>query len=197
MISMRRLAVFSLICVACGAQAALTESDEAALRQLAKDYVSWDYTGRPIQFRDRLDYDSYAEQRQILTRLAENPSNGFWRDYWRKRGVQDVGSLRGMSPQEFWQRYHSGLQPLPHWAVKPVAGRVSAEIHAMTEARGMAYVVYQVHRASGNLRHELPLQVLRARRVEGEWRLVAFPEVTAFLRTQLTRPTQKMHKEEE
>ena len=65
----------------------LSNADSAALIKLTKEYASWDYSGRPVEFRERLDYDSFDEQRRILIKLSENGWNGFWGDYWRRRGV--------------------------------------------------------------------------------------------------------------
>ena len=33
---------------------ALTNADTTALKQLTKEYASWDYSGRPVKFRERL-----------------------------------------------------------------------------------------------------------------------------------------------
>jgi hypothetical protein len=40
---------------------ALTKADLAALHDLTSQYVSWDYSERPVEFRERLDYASYEE----------------------------------------------------------------------------------------------------------------------------------------
>ena len=164
---------------------ALTDADAAQLKQLTKEYAAWDYSGRPVKFRERLDYESYEDQRGILIQLAERQWNGFWGDYWRRRGVVDPKALSAFSPREFWLRYHSGLDPLRSEPEAAGTGRISAEIHAITEARGLAYVIYQARHSERRLPREGAFQVLRARRIDGEWRLVAFPRVTAFLRAQL------------
>ena len=185
-------AFFSLalafIALSASAASALTPADHAALRQLTKEYASWDYSGRPVKFRDRLDYDSYEEQRRILLQLAERQWNGFWGDYWRRREVGDLKTLRAFSPRDFWLRYHSGLDPLRSDPETAGSGRISIDIHAVTEARDLAYVVYQVRFPARSVQNEGAFQVLRARWNDGEWRLVAFPRVTAFLRRQLNQP---------
>lgn len=174
-----------------GVAGALTSEDYAALRQLTTDYASWDYSGRPVKFRERLDYDSYEEQRQILIQLAERQWAGFWGDYWRRRSVDDPKALRTFSPRDFWLRYHSGLDPLRSVPQSTGRGRVSIDLHAITEARGLAYVIYQVRYPSHRSATEGFFQVLRARWKDGEWRLVAFPRITAFLRHQLTQPAKR------
>ena len=161
---------------------ALTNADTAALKQLTKEYASWDYSGRPVKFRERLDYDSFEEQRRILLKLAEIQWNGFWGEYWRRRDVGDLKTLRAFSPREFWRRYHRGLAPAPGGKS---SGRISVDVQAITEARGLAYVVYQITHAGRDLASDDTFQVLRARPVGGEWRLVAFPRITATLRRQL------------
>ncbi|MEQ1860563.1 MAG: hypothetical protein ABMA13_11565 [Chthoniobacteraceae bacterium] len=161
---------------------ALTNADLAALKQLTKEYASWDYSGRPVAFRERLDYPSFEEQRKILLKLAEVQWRGFWGDYWRRRDVGDLKTLRAFAPRDFWLRYHSGLAPASGGAK---TGRISVEIHAITEARGLAYVVYQAAHAERDLATEDSFQVLRARFSDGEWRMVALPRITATLRRQL------------
>jgi len=169
----------------------LTSADQAALRELTKEYASWDYSGRPVKFRERLDYDSYEEQRRILVQLAERQWNGFWGDYWRRRGVGDLKTLRALSPRDFWLRYHGGLDPLRSDPETSGTARISIEIHAITEARGLAYVIYQARHSERRLPAEDAFQVLRARNIDGDWRLVAFPRVTAFLRQQLNQPARR------
>lgn len=163
---------------------ALSATDETALRELTRDYASWDYSGRPVRFRERLDYDSYEEQRRILLLLAGRGWNGFWGDYWRRRGVGGLAALRALPPREFWLRYHSGLEA-DAGGERHASGRVSVDIHAVTEVRGLAYVVYQVKYAGHRTADEGSFHVLRARRIGGEWRLVAFPRITEKLRRQL------------
>ncbi|MEP6670904.1 MAG: hypothetical protein ABJF10_17225, partial [Chthoniobacter sp.] len=164
---------------------ALTNDDLVALKQLTKEYASWDYSGRPVAFRERLDYDSFEPQRRILLKLAEERWHGFWGDYWRRRGVSDPKLLRALSPRDFWLRYHSGMEPAPGKQGDAHGGRISVDIHAITEARGFAYVIYQsAHRGLDSAAEE-HFQVLRARWLNGEWRLVAFPKITAGLRRQL------------
>jgi hypothetical protein len=164
---------------------ALTDADHSTLRQLTREYVSWDYSGRPVKFRETLDYESYEEQRGILIQLAERQWNGFWGEYWRRRGVADPKELRAFTPREFWLRYHSGLDPLRSDPETAGSSRISVEIHAITEARGLAYVIYQARHSERRLPKEESFQVLRARKIGDTWRLVAFPRVTAFLRAQL------------
>lgn len=178
----------ALVTLSANAATALTSADHAALRQLTKEYASWDYSGRPVKFRERLDYESYEEQRGILIQLAERQWNGFWGDYWRRREVGDLKTLRSFSPRDFWLRYHSGLDPLRTDPETSGTGRISIEIHAITEASDLAYVIYQVRYPARLVPNEGAFQVLRARRHDGEWRLVAFPRVTAFLRRQLNQP---------
>ncbi len=164
---------------------ALTKEDTAALKQLTREYASWDYSGRPVEFRERLDYPSYEEQRRILLKLAKVQWNGFWGDYWRRRGVKELSSLGSFSPREFWLRYHSVLETGRGIHGGASTGRISVDVHAITEARGFAYVVYQFAHAGRDLSSEDNFQVLRARWSDGEWRLVAFPRITATLRRQL------------
>lgn len=164
---------------------ALTNADTAALKQLTKEYAAWDYSGRPVAFRERLDYASFEEQRRILVKLAEVQWGGFWGDYWRRRGVKEPKALASFSPREFWLLYHSGLDPGGRSPGRASLGRISVVVHALTEARGLAYVVYQVTHAGRDLALEDNFQVLRARWSDGEWRLVAFPRITATLRRQL------------
>ncbi len=178
----------AFVALCASAAPALTSADQAALRQLTKEYASWDYSGRPVKFRERLDYESYEEQRRILIQLAERQGSGFWGDYWRRREVGDLKTLRAFSPRDFWLRYHSGLDPLRSDPDSAGSGRISIDIHAITEARGLAYVIYQVRYPARLVPNEGAFQVLRARWNDGEWRLVAFPRVTAFLRRQLHQP---------
>ncbi|MEP6956858.1 MAG: hypothetical protein ABI883_08530 [Chthoniobacterales bacterium] len=182
------LALFAL---SASAASALTSADQAALRQLAREYAEWDFSGRPVKFRERLDYESYEEQRGILLLLAERQWSGFWGDYWRKREVGDLKTLRAFSPRDFWLRYHSGLDPLRSDPDTTGSGRVSIDIHAITEARGLAYVIYQLRQAGPRPPNEDALHVLRARWDGREWRLVAFPRITAFLRQQLSQPARR------
>ena len=164
---------------------ALTNADQAALKQLTNEYASWDYSGRPVEFRQRLDYDSFEEQRRILLKLAEVQWSGFWGDYWRRRGVNELKALRAFSPRDFWLRYHSGLESGRGKHGGASVGRISVDVHAITEARGLAYVVYQFAHEGRDVASEDNFQVLRARWSDGEWRLVAFPRITATLRRQL------------
>ena len=170
---------------------ALTDADSVALKQLAKEYAAWDYSGRPVKFRERLDYESYEEQRGILLQLAERQWSGFWGDYWRKREVGDLKTLRAFSPRDFWLRYHSGLDPLRSDPDATGTGPVSIDIHTITEARGLAYVIYQLRQAGPRPPNEDAFHVLRARWDGDEWRLVAFPRITAFLRQQLSQPARR------
>ncbi len=181
----------ALVALSASAAPALTSADQAALRQLTKEYASWDYSGRPVKFRERLDYQSYDEQRRILIQLAERQWSGFWGDYWRKREVGDLKTLRAFSPRDFWLRYHSGLDPLRSDPETTGTGRISIDIHAITEARGLAYVIYQLRQAGRRRPNEDAFHVLRARRDGDEWRLVAFPRITAFLRQQLSPPARR------
>lgn len=182
---------FALVALSASAASALTSADQAALRQLTQEYAAWDYSGRPVKFRERLDYESYEEQRGILLLLAERQWSGFWGDYWRKREVGDLKTLRAFSPREFWLRYHSGLDPLRSDPDATGTGRVSIDIHAITEARGLAYVIYQLRGAGRRAPNEDAFHVLRARWDGHEWRLVAFPRITAFLRQQLSQPARR------
>ncbi len=170
---------------------ALTDADSVALKQLTKEYAAWDYSGLPVKFRERLDYESYEEQRGILLLLAERQWSGFWGDYWRKREVGDLKTLRAFSPRDFWLRYHSGLDPLRSDPDTTGSGRASIDIHAITEARGLAYVIYQLRGAGRRAPNEDAFHVLRARWDGREWRLVAFPRITAFLRQQLSQPARR------
>jgi len=183
--------VLALVSVSASAAPALTSADHTALRQLTKEYASWDYSGRPVKFRERLDYESYEEQRRTLLQLAERQWNGFWGDYWRRREVGDLKTLRAFSPRDFWLRYQSGLDPLRSDPETSGTGRISIEIHAITEARGLAYVIYQARHSERRLPAEDAFQVLRARNIDGDWRLVAFPRVTALLRQQLNQPARR------
>jgi len=178
----------ALVTLSASAAPALSSGDHAALRQLTKEYASWDYLGRPVKFRERLDYASYEEQRLILIQLAERQWSGFWGDYWRRREVGDLKTLRAFSPRDFWLRYHSGLDPLRSDPETSGTGRISIEIHAITETSDLAYVIFQVRYSARLVPNEGAFQVLRARWNDGEWRLVAFPRVTAFLRRQLNQP---------
>ena len=182
---------FAFLALSASAASALTPADESALRQLTQEYAAWDYSGRPVKFRERLDYGSYEEQRGILLQLAERQWNGFWGDYWRRREVGDLETLRAFSPRHFWLGYHSGLDPLRSDPETSGTGRISIEIHAITEARGLAYVIYQARHTERRLPAEGAFQVLRARNIDGDRRLVAFPRVTAFLRQQLSQPVRR------
>lgn len=164
---------------------ALTDADTAALKQLTKDYASWDYSGRPVEFRQRLDYKSFEEQRQILLKLAETEWNGTWGDYWRRLDVKDLKTLRAFTPKEFWVLFHSKLKPRDATGGKSGSGRIFVDIHAVTEARGLAYVVYQVSNFGRNPPTDDSFEILRARWSDGEWRLVALPRITTALRRQL------------
>ncbi|MEO6786536.1 MAG: hypothetical protein ABI318_10425 [Chthoniobacteraceae bacterium] len=171
----------------------LTSADEAALRQLTKQYSSWTYSGRPIEFPNRLDYDSFEEQRRILIKLAELEWGGIWGDYWRRHDVNDLKTLRAFSPKEFWLHFHSSLRPLPAGRGTSSPGRTPVEVHAITEARGLAYVIYQVSHPPRAFDTDDDLRVLRARWSDGEWRLVAFPNITAKLRRELDAASVKKH----
>ena len=124
------------------------------------------------------------EQRRILIKLAELQWNGIWGDYWRRHEVTDMRMLRGLSPSDFWLRFHSSFRPLEKG--KAPSGRTSVEIHSITEGRGLAYVVYQATHGNRASDTDDDLLVLRARRVDGEWRHVALPSVTAKLRRELS-----------
>ena len=164
---------------------ALTDADTAALKQFTKDYASWDYSGRPVEFRQRLDYKSFEEQRQILLKLADIEWNGVWGDYWRRLGVSDLKTLRAFTPKDFWVRFNSVFKPRGGTSGSAGTGRTGVDIHAITEARGYAYVVYQVTHFGRDLPSDDNFEVLRARWSDGEWRLVALPRVTAALHRQL------------
>ena len=142
---MKRALVFlaTLLALLAAPVRALTDADASALRELTKQYAAWDYSGRPVEFRERLDYDSYEEQRRILLQLAALDWSGFWGDHWRRRGIAEIKTLRAHSPRDFWLRYHSGLDPSRASAHGGRGARVSVDIHSITEARGLAYVTYQ------------------------------------------------------
>ncbi len=182
---MKRLVFAFILSLLAPRAFALTNADTAALKQLTREYASWDYSGRPVLFRERLDYPSFEEQRRILLKLAEIQWKGFWGDYWRRRGVKELETLRGFSPRDFWLRYHSVLEPAPGSPASTGRGRISVDVHAITDARGLAYVVYQTTHAERDLASEDQFQVLRARWSDGAWRLVAFPRITTTLRRQL------------
>jgi hypothetical protein len=170
---------------------ALTDSDAAALKRLTEEYVLWDYSGRPVEFRERLDYESFEEQRGILLKLAEIQWDGVWGDYWRKLGVKDLATLRALSPKDFWVRFHSVVKPGRGSEGKPRAKHITVDIHAMTEARGVSYVIYQAGYPSRAPAAKGNIEVLRARWSEGEWRVLAIPRVTAALRKQLDEAEKK------
>jgi len=163
----------------------LTAADEAALRQLTKEYASWSYSGKPIEFRNRLDCDSYEEQRRILIKLAELQWGGLWGDYWRRREVNDLKTLRAFSPKDFWFHFHSSFRPSAPKRGSSNLGRTSVEVHAITEARGLAYVICQVSHPARPFESDDEFVVVRARWTDGQWRLVALPSVTAKLRREL------------
>ncbi len=190
---MKTLISLALAFVALSAStaSALTPADHTALRQLTKEYTAWDYSGRPVNFRERLNFESYEEQRRILIQLAERQWGGFWGDYWRRREIGDLKTLRAFAPRDFWLHYHSGLDPLRSDPEPSGTDRVSVDIHAITEARGLAYAIYQLRRTSRRPPNEDAFHVLRARREDGEWRLVAFPRITAVLRQQLSQPVRR------
>ncbi|MEO6739008.1 MAG: hypothetical protein ABIP20_02080 [Chthoniobacteraceae bacterium] len=171
----------------------LAASDEAALRQLTKEYASWSYSGRPIEFCNRLDYNSFEEQRRILIKLAELQWSGLWGDYWRRHDVNDLKTLRTFSPKDFWFHFHSSFRPVPENRRHFLLRRTSIEVHAITEARGCAYVIYQATHGSRASESDDDLLVLRARWSDGEWRLVALPGVTAKLRRELDAASSKKH----
>ena len=81
--------------------------------------------------------------------------------------------------------FHSKLKPRDATGGKSGSGRISVEIHAVTEARGLAYVVYQVSNFGRNPPTDDSFEILRARWSDGEWRLVALPRITTALRRQL------------
>ena len=190
------LALVPALMLFANAAFAITTADEAALRELTKQYASWVYSGRPVEFRNRLDYDSYEEQRRILIRLAEIEWRGLWGAYWRRREVDDLKTLRTFSPKEFWQHFHGTLRPLRSGSGGSISGRTSVEVHAITEARGLAYVIYQATHGNRASESDDDFLVLRARWSDGQWRLVAFPSVTAKLRRELdAAPVKKRSKE--
>jgi hypothetical protein len=164
---------------------ALTDADAAALTQFSKDYVSWSYSGHPVEFRRRLDFKSFEEQRQILLKLAEIEWKGTWGDYWRRLGVNDTRTLREFTPAEFWARFNSVVKSKAKSQAGSPADAVSVDVHAITEARGLAYVIYQAGYSAKAPLRDGRLEVLRARFSDGEWRLIASPRVTADLRRQL------------
>ena len=63
--SMNRLVVAFAVFLTLFAERAiaLTDADVAQLKQLTKDYAAWDFSGRPVEFRERLDYESFEDQR--------------------------------------------------------------------------------------------------------------------------------------
>jgi hypothetical protein len=185
------LALLSALLLFPHAAFSLTSADEAALKKLTKDYASWAYSGRPVAFRNRLDYDSYEEQRRLLIKLAEIQWGGLWGDYWRRHGVKDLKTLSALSPKEFWLQFHSSFRPSETDGHNPSPGRTSVDVHAITEARGLAYVIYQASHMNRSSLGDDDFLVLRARWSDGEWRLVAFPNVTAKLRRELDAASAK------
>ncbi len=176
---------FAAVALSVSRAFALTDDDTTALKQLTKDYASWDYSGHPVSFRERLDYKSFEEQRHLLLKLAEIQWNGIWGDYWRRLDVGDLKTLRGFTPEEFWIRFNSVVKPTGGAGGKTGTGRTGVNVHAITEAGGLAYVVYQVRHFGKDIPSDDNFEVLRARRVDGEWRVLALPRVTAALRRQL------------
>src|ERR1700709_841816 len=131
---MRRfIAILAVILAFSHGAIGLTAADSAALEQFTKDYVSWSYCGRPVEFRERLDYKSFEEQRMVLLKLAEIQWNGVWGDYWRRNGVKDIQALRKLSPKESWIHFHDVVKPA---GTDKQESAISVDIHAITEARG-------------------------------------------------------------
>jgi hypothetical protein len=165
-----------------------TPKGHAAVEQLTREYATWSICKRPIEFRNRLDVDSHDEQRLLLIQLAELGWNNFWGDFWRKCGVPDLDSLRALSPAEFLNLYHSSNPDNNRRDGENgfSAAKVAIDIHTISEARGMAYVVFSyTHDGRGKPIRDGTFQVLRAINKNGEWRVVAFPGYTNFLRAQL------------
>ncbi len=190
------LALIPSLLLFANAAFALTAADEAALRELTKQYGSWVYSGRPVEFCNRLDYDSYEEQRRILIKLAEIQWGGLWGDYWRRREVNDLKTLTAFSPKDFWGHFHGTVHPLHTDRGSSGLARTSVEVHAITEARGLAYVIYQATHGNRASESDDDFLVLRARWSDGQWRLAAFPSVTAKLRRELgAAPVKKRTKE--
>jgi hypothetical protein len=98
--------------------------------------------------------------------------------------VTDLEALHALSPRHLWLRYHSGLDAELRSFHGSRQARVSVDIHSINEARGLAYVTFQASYHGRSVPGESAISVLRARLINGEWRLVAFPKITAKLRAQ-------------
>jgi hypothetical protein len=176
-----------LLAVATPARAVdLSQREEAFLREFVLDYASWDFSGKPIDFREQLDYASYEEQRKLLLELAALDWNGFWGRYWRHREILSVEMLRALRPRSFWLCYHGALLPTPEKS-RSRSPNVRVDIHSIAVQNGIAFVTYQAAYRKGELPEHAKLAVVRARLVDGTWRLIAFPGITAKYREQVQR----------
>ena len=166
--------------------AALSAQDTSEIEQLARDYASWNFCGRPVDFRTKLDVETYKEQQPILIELAETDWNGFWGDHWRKCGVPDLTSLKALSPEEFIIRYHDS--PDNRFRKDDAtfqASKIAIDIHGTSEARGFAYVVYTFLHDGRAPKDDGTFYVLRAVKRNGHWLLAAFPGTAKALEGQL------------
>jgi hypothetical protein len=182
----RLLSILLLASVAPARAAGLSQREEASLREFVLDYASWDFSGKPVDFREQLDYVSYEEQRKLLLEMAALDWNGFWGRYWRHREIRSVEMLRGLRPRSFWLCYHGALLPTPA-KNRSRSPNVRVDIHAIAMQNGVAFVTYQAAYRKGELPEHGKLSVLRARLVDGTWRLIAFPGITAKYRDQVQR----------
>ena len=78
-----------------------------------------------------------------MIKLAELQWGGIGGEYWRRHGVDDLKMLRAFSTKEFWLHFHGSLHPSPSSRGSSSLGRTSVVVHAIAEARGLAYVIDQ------------------------------------------------------
>lgn len=166
--------------------AALSAQDTTEIEQLARDYASWNFCGRPIDFRKKLDVVTYKEQQPILIELAETDWDGFWGDHWRKCGIPDLAALKALTPEEFIIRYHdSPDNRLRKDDATFQASQIAIDIHSVSEARGFAYVVYTFLNDGRGSKDDGTFYVLRAVKRNGQWLLAAFPGTAKAIEGQL------------
>ena len=162
---------------------ALDDSEQKAVEQLIRDYASWHLSRQPANFKDRLDLDSYDEQRPLLIELAE--INWIdWGRFWSKFGIHDITALKALPREKFWSFYHTPDDDPARKVAGFDATKIAIDIHAVTEARGLVYVVFEfLH--DGLRQADGDIQVQRAKKIGGRWLLLAPPGTAKVLTQQL------------
>ena len=162
---------------------ALDDADQKAVEQLVRDYASWHLSRQPADFKDRLDLDSYDEQRPLLIALAETNWND-WGRFWNKFGIHDITALKALPREKFWSLYHTPDDDPTRKVAGFDATKIAIDIHAVTEARGIVYVVFEFLN-DGISQPVGDFQVQRAKKVGGHWLLLASPVTAKALKQQL------------